>query len=101
MQALKKQLNISSKNDKFERIDFMLFEYHAENVKGFDHPEDIAEMKKVYCDNYFPIKNLLTAESLYFYLDKNNRIRYKRSDKYKNPYFLEELRKEIAEMFPL
>lgn len=100
VQALKKQLNLSPKNGEFERIDFMLFEYDAEKIYGFDHPEDILQMKEVYCDNNFPITKLFTVESLYFYLD-NNRIRYKRCNKYQNPILLEELRKETEELFSM
>lgn len=96
VQALKKQLNISPKNIGLERNDFMLFEYYISNEKvhGFDIPEDISHMKEVYCENYFPITNLLTVESLCFYLDNNCRVKYKRINKYTEPNLMEEVRKE-------
>lgn len=103
VQTLKKQLKISPQNIEFETISFMLFEYYIDNEKvfGFDHPEEISQMKEVYCDNYFPITNLLTVESLCFYLDKNNRIRYKRSSKFVDHNLLEEVRKKTEEMFQM
>lgn len=100
---LKRNMRPIIESDKTNQHQFMLFEYYVENENiRFDMPEGddkIDKMSKIFCPNDFPIENLLTVESLYFYYDKNNRIKYKRCSKYIDPEILEELRKENEWLF--
>ena len=101
IKALKKNMRHIIKSDKSNQHLFMLFEYYVENENiRFDIPEGsdtVDKMSKMFCPNDFPMENLLTVESLYFYCDNNNRIKYKRCSKYIDPEILEELRKENDE----
>ena len=96
IKALQADLKISKQNCD---INFLLFEYDVENVQGFEITEDISAMSGVTCKNEFPLANLLTVESLFFYCDKGNRIRYKRKKNYVDPVALEKLREETEQIY--